>query len=285
MDEIIKTQQIFEKILANTLGIDKVGAPLMALDNTGINDRLVGPEKPVSFMSDDKGYQIIQSLAKWNRMKLGDIGSVPGEGIYTDMRTLRPSEKIDNLHSVYVDQWDWEKVISKRDRNKEFLIRTAMSIYECLYRTEKIIAGDNMNPYKLTPVRASVLRRMHKRASWKTRENRMAKEFGAIFIYAIHHDRAADYDDWSLNGDILVWYEPLKCVMKLSSMGIRVDAKTMEAQLMAKGEWDNRGLLYHSMVLNNQLPMTIGGGIGQSRVAMYINRLKDVHEAQPTIYK
>ena len=281
----------FERELSKALKLYRVSAPLFVDPASGLNDNLNGVERPVAFDIANSGrtMEIVHSLAKWKRLALKHYGFEPGTGLYTDMNAIRRDEVLDNLHSIYVDQWDWERVIEARDRTPE----TLRTIVERIYATIKSVEWLFCNrfpefkpalPNEITFISSEELLQRYPGLSVKERENAFAKEKGAIFITQIggklsngekHDGRAPDYDDWSLNGDILVWFEPLECAVELSSMGIRVDAASLRAQLKIAGNEDRAELPFHRALLNDELPLTIGGGIGQSRLCLVL--LKKVH--------
>lgn len=300
----------FQQNLAAELMLRRVTAPLFVLSGTGINDDLNGIERPVSFPVKDLGdrkAEVVQSLAKWKRMVLADYGIDNGYGIYTDMNAIRPDEELDNLHSIYVDQWDWEKVMHSDARNLDFLKKTVRKIYEVIKRTEFIVNEhypliQPLLPEEITFIHAEDLYGMYPGKDPKEREHLITKEHRAVFIIGIgyplpdglpHDGRAPDYDDWStetspgyrgLNGDILIWNPVLDCAFELSSMGIRVDPAAMERQLVMRGEEGRRELLFHRRLLDGEFPQTIGGGIGQSRLCMYFLRKAHIGEVQSSIW-
>jgi len=300
----------FQVKLARELNLNRVSAPLMALSKTGVNDRLTGVEKPISFHVKDLNEQaeIVQSLAKWKRLALADYGFRHGEALYTDMNAIRPDEQLDNLHSIYVDQWDWEIVINEDERNLEFLRSIVQKIYKTIMEKEKEVCGKYKQlpgpflPEKITFIHSEELQDRFPNLSPMERENAICKEKKAVFIIGIgaalkngkpHDGRAADYDDWStetgegrkgLNGDILVWYPLLNCAFELSSMGIRVDKKSLLRQLEIKGETDKTNLYFHKRLLQGDLPLSIGGGIGQSRLCMLYLRKAHIGEVQASIW-
>ena len=303
-------KDLFERGLASALNLTRVSAPVMLPSGTGINDHQSGVEKPVRFRirSIDQDAEIVQSLAKWKRLALAAYGFGHGEGLYTDMNAIRPDEEPDNLHSVYVDQWDWERVLSPKERNLEFLHAVVRLIYAVIRDTEQAVCARFPRlqaaclPAEITFIHAEELEGRYPHLSPRERENAICEEVGATFITGIgaplsdgrpHDDRAADYDDWvtetmpghrGLNGDILVWYPVLGCAMELSSMGIRVDGNSLLRQLEAKGELHKRSLYYHRRLLNGELPLTIGGGLGQSRLCMLFLRRAHVGEVQAGIW-
>lgn len=303
-------KDFFELNLATELNLSRVTAPLFVKGGTGINDDLNGVERPVSFrIRDMTGVraEIVQSLAKWKRMVLGDLGIKPGYGIYTDMNALRPDETLDNTHSIYVDQWDWERVITPAERNVEFLKKVVRKIYSILKRTEHFVferypAIRPELPEEITFIHSEELRLRYPKLTPKQREHRLLKECGAAFIIGIggelgdgtiHDGRAPDYDDWStptpdgrkgLNGDIFVWNPVLKMAFELSSMGIRVDKEALLRQLKIRGCMERKTLFWHQKLLNDEMPLSIGGGIGQSRLCMYFLRKAHVGEIQASLW-
>ena len=278
----------FEKELAKELDLMRVSAPLFVEPGTGLNDNLSGYEKPVSFEvnENNRELEIVQSLAKWKRYALKKYNI---DGLYTDMNAIRRFEDLDNLHSLYVDQWDWERRLDPKERNVSTLKRTVKKIYKAFNKTYKVLTKQypelsNDLPKDITFITTKELETRYPNLNRKERENAICKQYGAVFLMQIganlkdgkpHDSRAADYDDWKLNGDILLWYEPLQIAFELSSMGIRVNSDSLVKQLKAKGEMGKLSLAYHQMVINEQLPLSIGGGIGQSRLCMYL--LKKVH--------
>lgn len=290
----------FEKELANKLNLIRVSAPLFVKSETGLNDNLNGVEKPVSFnvRKYDMNVEIVQSLAKWKRMALKTYGFKIGEGLYTDMNAIRPDEILDSIHSIYVDQWDWEKVISKEERCEEYLKKTVITIYEVFKETEKRI--NNLYPifrYKLPEkikfITTQELEDMYPTKTPKERENMICEKYKAVFLMKIgkrlksgkpHDGRAPDYDDWELNGDILFFNPILQKAFELSSMGIRVDAKALKKQLEIANALDRSELPYHKMLLEEKLPLTIGGGIGQSRICMFFLEKRHIGEVQASIW-
>lgn len=300
----------FERRLAEALNLTRVSAPVFVPCGTGINDHLSGVERPVRFRIGAIGCEaeIVQSLAKWKRMALAMYGFAPGEGLYTDMNAIRPDETPDNLHSVYVDQWDWERVITPEQRNLGFLQEVVQAIYGVIRRTEQEVCARYPTlqapylPPTITFVHAEELAERYPHLSPREREEAICREHGAVFLIGIgaalangapHDARAADYDDWytetapgrrGLNGDILVWYPVLDTAVELSSMGIRVDAESLRAQLAIKGEHDKADLYYHRNVLAGEFPLTIGGGIGQSRLCLLFLRRAHVGEVQSSIW-
>ena len=286
----------FQQELSSALRLRRVTAPLFVESGHGLNDDLTGVEKPVSFFVPalNRHCEIVHSLAKWKRMKLWRIAAQPGYGIYTDMNAIRTFETPDDIHSLYVDQWDWEKVLTASERTREYLHATVRDIYKVLRNVEYVVCErcPEIQPYlpaEITFITSEELLQRYPALSPKERENAICKEFGAVFIEGIgaplsngqpHDDRAADYDDWSLNGDILIWYPILGKAIELSSMGIRVDAQSLQEQLTKAGHTDWSNLDYHRLVLNNTLPLTIGGGIGQSRLCMVLLHKRHIGEVQ-----
>lgn len=298
---IKKIKDFFQQELAYGLSLRRVSAPLFVAPETGLNDNLNGVERTVGFTVkdlDEKPVEIVQSLAKWKRMALGKYEIEPGHGLYTDMNAIRRDEELDNLHSIYVDQWDWEKVITKEQRTEEYLKETVTSLYTALKNL-----GDYVNriykglrtelPNEIFFITTQELEDMYPDKTPKEREDAIAEEKRAVFIMKIggllksgqkHDGRAPDYDDWELNGDIILWNDILQQAFEISSMGIRVDETAMEKQLREAGAEDRRELSFHKMILGKQLPYTIGGGIGQSRLCMYFLRKAHIGEVQVSIW-
>ena len=300
----------FSKGLQKELNIIPVSGPLVVLDGTGINDDLNSIERPVKFpikSLNDKNAVVVHSLAKWKRIRLKELEIERGEGIITDMRALRPDEDYSPIHSIYVDQWDWEKVIVPQDRQLDYLFSTVKSIYEVIIQTEQNVEAKYPQlkavlPEQITFISSEDLLQKYPTFTSKERENAICKEFGAVFIYGIggelsngelHDARAADYDDWStensagfrgLNGDILVWNPVLESAFELSSMGIRVDKEALTKQLEIRDFSDRKNLLFHSMLLDDQLTESIGGGIGQSRMCMFMLKSRHIGEVQASIW-
>lgn len=293
-------KQSFQRELATALNLKRATAPLFVDPASGLNDNLNGVERPVSF--DIKGVdtvaEVVQSLAKWKRMALMRYGFAPGEGIYTDMNAIRRDEDLDNLHSVYTDQWDWEKVITREQRNIETLKNTVRAIVAAVsYTNDAIKAKFPQLSCRIERdvffVTAQEIEDMYPELSPKERENKIVREHGTVFVMQIgkllrsgtrHDGRAPDYDDWELNGDILVWNDVIDCAFELSSMGIRVDAESLDRQLSELGADDRRSLTYHRMLLADELPLTIGGGIGQSRLCMLILQKAHIGEVQVSVW-
>lgn len=290
----------FERKLADALGLTRVSAPLFVLPETGLNDDLNGVERPVQFDVLDlrKDVQIIQSLAKWKRYALHKYGMGNGSGLYTDMNAIRRDEELDNLHSVYVDQWDWERVIHKYDRNRELLEAVVNKIIGALVATQNELIDffPKIKPvltadYKF--ITSQELEDMYPELEPFERENAITKKYGTVFLMQIggklksgkpHDGRSPDYDDWSLNGDILVWNPVLERVFEISSMGVRVDSETLDKQLTFANCDNRRELTYHKMVLSGELPQTVGGGIGQSRICMLLLQKAHIGEVQASVW-
>lgn len=297
---IKKIKDFFEQTLAEKLCLTRVSAPLFVEPNTGINDNLNGIERPVSFdlLEAKKDVQIVHSLAKWKRYSLHRYKFECGQGLYTDMNAIRRDEELDNLHSIYVDQWDWEKIISKNDRNTKTLKEIVGKIYEVFKSTEEFVCRDLIHEEEFLPkeiffVTTQELEDMYPDKTPKEREDIIAKEKGAVFIMQIggmlksgekHDGRSPDYDDWNLNGDIIFYYPLLERAFEVSSMGIRVDENSLDKQLTISGCDDRRELPFHKMLLNGELPYTIGGGIGQSRICMYLLRKAHIGEVQASVW-
>lgn len=297
---IKKVKDFFERDLAHQLNLTRVSAPLFVRSDSGLNDTLNGVERPVSF--DIKDYdgdvEIVQSLAKWKRQALAVYGFEPGEGLYTDMNAIRRDEDTDNIHSIFVDQWDWEKIITAEERNEETLKSAVRAIYRSLKNTEDYVAQEYDFIGKVLPediffVTTQELEDMYPDLSSKERENAIARDKGAVFIMQIggklrsgkiHDGRAPDYDDWSLNGDIIVYYPVIDMALELSSMGIRVDAAALKRQLDERGCPERAELPFQKALLNNELPLTMGGGIGQSRMCIFLLGKAHVGEVQASIW-
>jgi len=298
---IKKVKDYFERELAAELKLTRVSAPLFVRPETGLNDNLNGTERPVAFDIKDIGYttaEIVHSLAKWKRMALKKYGVKSGEGIYTDMNAIRRDEELDNLHSIYVDQWDWEKIIEKENRNIDFLKDTVRRIFKVFRKTQAFICGEYPRLGKYLPediffITTQELEDMYPALSPKEREDRIAEEKKAVFIMQIgnelksgikHDGRAPDYDDWTLNGDIIFWYPVLGRAFEVSSMGIRVDEDALAEQLRLSGCEERRKLPFHKDVLEVRLPYSIGGGIGQSRICMFFLGKAHVGEVQASVW-
>lgn len=296
---IKKVKDFFERDLAIELNLTRVSAPLFVDRESGLNDNLSGKERPVTFdVFSGKNFEIVHSLAKWKRYALKMYGFESGEGLYTDMNAIRRDEDTDNIHSIFVDQWDWEKIISKEDRTEKYLKKTVKLIYSALRHTEYYISREynflgTQLPEKITFITSSELEEKYPDKSRKEREYLAVKEYGAIFLMQIggklkdgapHDGRAPDYDDWTLNGDIIVYYPVLDIALELSSMGIRVDEEAMEKQLKESGCEDRRSLPFHKALLAGELPYTIGGGIGQSRMCLFFLRKAHIGEVQSSYW-
>ncbi len=297
---IKKVKDFFERDLAIQLNLTRVSAPLFVDRNSGMNDTLSGVERPVGF--DIKGMnfevEIVQSLAKWKRWALGHYGFKPGEGLYTDMNAIRRDEDTDNLHSVFVDQWDWERIIKKEERNVETLKSMVRRVYRSIRHTERYVAedyafSDCILPEEITFITAQELEDLYPDCTPKEREYKIAKAKGAVFVMQIggvlnsgvpHDGRAPDYDDWTLNGDIIVYYPVLDIAMELSSMGIRVDEEALLRQLEIRGCTERAELPFQKALLAGELPYTVGGGIGQSRMCMFFLRKAHVGEVQASAW-
>lgn len=303
-------KDFFELSLASELRLRRVTAPLFVLRGTGINDDLNGIERPVAFPIkdiNDSVAEVVHSLAKWKRMMLADYNIEMGYGLYTDMNAIRPDEELDNIHSLYVDQWDWERVMSKGQRNLDFLKKIVRGIYDTMKRTEYTVYENfsHINPIlpeEITFIHTEELLAQYPNLSPRERENKAAEKYGAIFIIGIggdlgnntiHDGRAPDYDDWStpsqngfkgLNGDIVVWNPVLKSSFELSSMGIRVDKDALLRQLSIANAENRKNLYFHKRLLNDELPLSIGGGIGQSRLCMFYLRKAHIGEIQASIW-
>ena len=307
---IKSVKDMFQDNLSAQLALLRVTAPMVILSGMGLNDDLNGVERPVSFPIKDLGEQraeVVHSLAKWKRVKLAQMNILPGRGIYTDMNALRPDEELDNIHSIYVDQWDWERVITREQRNLNYLKMTVRRIYEAIKVTENKLYVEfpqiePMLPEEVFFIHAEDLLQMYPDMTSKERENAIVKEHKAVFVIGIggklsngesHDNRAADYDDWTtlneegyhgLNGDLLLWNPVLESAFEISSMGIRVDEEALRKQLELRGETHKSELMYHKLLLEGKLPYTIGGGIGQSRLCMFLLRKAHIGEIQSSIW-
>ena len=297
---IKKVKDFFERDLAIQLNLTRVSAPLFVDRASGLNDNLNGVERPVGFdIKDEEGdFEIVQSLAKWKRLALKQYGFAPGEGLYTDMNAIRRDEDTDNMHSVFVDQWDWEKVITAENRNEQTLRRAVKQIYASLRHTETYIAEDydfvgKFLPEEITFITSQELEDEYPALTPKEREYAAVKKYGAVFLMQIggklksgikHDGRAPDYDDWALNGDIIVYYPVLDIAFELSSMGIRVDPESLKKQLAEAGCPERAELPFHKALLNGELPLTMGGGIGQSRMCMFFLRKAHIGEVQSSCW-
>ena len=290
----------FERELSAHLELTRVSAPLFVRPESGLNDDLNGVERPVGFDVPDAGcdVQVVQSLAKWKRFALGRYGLKPGKGLYADMNAIRRDEVLDNLHSVYVDQWDWEKIITREQRNEATLRDTVRKIMSALLCTQHTLIETfpSLTPFipdDITFISSQQLEDEYPELTPKQREDAAAKKYGAVFISQIggalksgkkHDGRAPDYDDWALNGDIIIWYPVLDRSVELSSMGIRVDAESLRRQVRIAGCEDRLGLPFHKALLEDRLPLTMGGGIGQSRICMVMLGKAHVGEVQSSIW-
>ena len=290
----------FEEHLCDALNLRRVSAPLFVKRGSGLNDDLSGVERPVSFdiLQSGEVVEVVHSLAKWKRMALGKYGFDTHTGLYTDMNAIRRDEVCDNIHSLYVDQWDWEKVILDSDRTVEFLQDTVRRIYAAILLTADFVERrhpelDNYLPREIKFITTQELLDKYPTLSSKERENAIAKEYGAVFLMQIggrlsngekHDGRAPDYDDWSLNGDLLVYNRVLDSALELSSMGIRVDKETLLSQLTAENKLDRLKLPFHKALINDELPLTIGGGIGQSRLCMQILQKAHIGEVHASVW-
>ncbi len=303
-------KDFFQMNLASELRLRRVTAPLFVKKGTGINDDLNGIERPVSFPMKDLNEQIaeiVQSLAKWKRLALAELDIHPGFGIYTDMNAIRPDEELTNMHSLYVDQWDWERAITAEQRNIDFLKYVVKKIYASLVRTEFLVSENFLDiepelPENITFIHTEDLAAEYPDLTPFERENEVAKKYGAVFVIGIggelptgeiHDGRAPDYDDWNtktteghrgLNGDIIVWNNILKRSFEISSMGIRVDKNSLMEQLKIRGAEERMDLMWHKKLLEGELPLSIGGGIGQSRLCMYFLRKAHIGEIQSSIW-
>ena len=300
--EAIKTiKDFFQQALSEQLTLLRVTAPLFVTPESGLNDNLNGIERPVDFdikEQDGRTAEIVQSLAKWKRYALKKYGFHPGEGLYTDMNAIRRDEVADNVHSIFVDQWDWEKIILKEQRNLDTLKETVRKVYKAIKKTEKYMAIrydyiEEILPKDIFFITSEELAEMYPGYTTKEREDKIAKLKGAVFILGIGHEltsgephdgRAPDYDDWNLNGDIIVWYPVLNRSLELSSMGIRVDKEALLNQLKISGCEDRAKLPFQKSVINGELPFTVGGGIGQSRLCMFYLRKAHIGEVQCSIW-
>lgn len=303
-------KDFFQVNLSTALRLRRVTAPLFVLRGLGINDDLNGVERPVTFPIKDMGEQtaeVVHSLAKWKRLMLGEYGIKPGYGLYTDMNAIRGDEELDNIHSLYVDQWDWERTITAADRNLTFLKKIVRCIYAAIRRTEYLVQEtypqiEAFLPEEIHFIHSEELRQMYPDKTPKEREDAICKKYGAVFIIGIggklgdgkiHDGRAPDYDDWStpnedgfcgLNGDIMIWYPILNRGLELSSMGIRVDKEALKRQLEITGKQDRENLYFHKKLLGDDMPLSIGGGIGQSRLCMTLLHKAHVGEIQASIW-
>ena len=303
-------KDMFQDNLSAQLALLRVTAPMVVLSGTGLNDDLNGVERPVAFPikdMDEARAEVVHSLAKWKRIKLAQMNVSPGRGIYTDMNALRPDEELDNIHSIYVDQWDWEKVIDRDQRSLAYLKKVVRRIYEAIKVTENKLYVEfpqiePMLPEDIFFIHSEQLLQQYPNMTPKERENAIVKKHKAVFIIGIggelsdgsvHDGRAADYDDWTtrnedgydgLNGDLLLWNPVLESAFEVSSMGIRVDESALKKQLKMRAEEWKSDLMYHRMLLGGELPYTIGGGIGQSRLCMFLLRKAHIGEIQSSIW-
>ena len=307
---IVAIKDFFQLSLSTELNLTRVTAPLFVKKGTGLNDDLNGVERPVSFPvkdMNDEQLEIVHSLAKWKRVKVTDMNLDRGFGIYTDMNAIRADEELDNIHSIYVDQWDWEMAISDDDRTISYLKEVVRKIYRCLKRTEFFLYDrypvlEPILPEEVTFLYADDLQKMYPALSPKERENIVAEKYGAVFVIGIggklpddtiHDGRAPDYDDWitetgdghrGLNGDLIVWNSVLGSAFEISSMGIRVNADSLKLQLAERGCTEREKLYFHSRLLSGNLTQTMGGGIGQSRLCMFLLRKAHIGEVQVSIW-
>lgn len=301
VEAIKELKDFFEHRLSESLNLTRVSAPLFVKSDSGLNDDLNGIEEPVSFKvkdDDNANAEIVHSLAKWKRMALSEYGFKVGEGLYTDMNAIRPEEELDNTHSIYVDQWDWEKIIKKEDRTEETLVETVEKLYEVFKDTEHHVCSicpqiTKLLPDEITFITSQELEDMYPNLSSDERENAIVKEKKAVFIMKIghklnsgkpHDGRAPDYDDWNLNGDIVFWNPVLNKALELSSMGIRVDEEALCEQLKLSDSLERLEYKYHKMLSEGKLPYTIGGGIGQSRICMFFLQKAHIGEVQSSIW-
>ena len=298
---IKQVKDFFQRELAAELNLKRVSALLFVSPESGLNDNLNGVERPVSFgvkEQDDKPFEIVHSLAKWKRLALKRYNFNVGEGLYTDMNAIRRDEDTDNIHSIFVDQWDWEKIIPEDERNEQTLRDTVKAVYEALRVTEKYVANkydyvECFLPEEITFITTQELVDLYPGMSAKEREYEIVKKYGAVFLMQIgdilsngekHDGRAPDYDDWKLNGDILVYYPVLDIALELSSMGIRVNAESLAEQLKKAGCEERAKLPFQKALLEGKLPQTIGGGIGQSRICMFFLRKAHIGEIQVSVW-
>ena len=296
--KLLKTE--FEGELASALNLTRISAPLFVTRESGLNDNLNGVERPVAFdvKATGKTVEVVHSLAKWKRYALAKYGFAPYSGLYTDMNAIRRDEDMDNLHSIYVDQWDWEVVINREDRNLGYLKETVRKIYAALRATAAKLkaaypALSPSLPSDIVFVSSQQLEDEYPRLSPKQRERELVKRVGAAFVTGIgaplksgkkHDGRAPDYDDWSLNGDIILYYAPLDCAFEISSMGIRVDEKSLVEQLRAENCIERLSLDFHRALVEGRLPLTMGGGIGQSRLSMFLLNKLHIGEVQVSVW-
>ncbi len=293
-------KDFFERELAKALNLVRVSAPIMVTPQSGLNDNLNGVERPVSFdiLETGETAEIVQSLAKWKRLALRDYGFQPGEGLYTDMNAIRRDEETDNIHSIFVDQWDWERILGPNERNEAMLRSVVEKIYATLRATEEYVCAHYPHiipelPEHIAFVTTQELEDRYPDKTAKEREYLATKEHGAVFLMGIggalrsgkiHDGRAPDYDDWALNGDILLYYKPLDIALEVSSMGIRVNPEALKRQLAVRGCEERAKLPFQAALLRGELPQTIGGGIGQSRMCVYFLRKAHVGEVQASLW-
>lgn len=293
-------KQGFQEELASSLNLKRVSAPLFVTESSGLNDNLNGTERPVTFDIPDANErgEVVHSLAKWKRLALKEYGFYVGYGLYTDMNAIRRDEELDNIHSIYVDQWDWEKIITKEERTLEYLKTTAQTIVNAIYHTHQRLKHafpelTTSISKDMKAVTTQELEDMYPTLTPKERENAFLKEHKTALIMQIgdklrsgkpHDGRAPDYDDWALNADIMFYNEVLECAFEISSMGIRVDEKSLERQLKERGCENRKNLPFHKMLLAGELPLTIGGGIGQSRLCMLMIGSAHIGEVQSSIW-
>lgn len=291
----------FQKEFGKEMHLERISAPLFVTQSSGLNDNLNGVERPVQFdiaAIPGETVEVVHSLAKWKRMALKEYGFEPGEGLYTNMNAIRRDEELDNLHSCYVDQWDWEKIITKEERTVETLESTVRTIFKIIKHMQhevwyKYPEAVRHLPKDITFITTQELEDRYPDKTPKERENLITREYGCVFLMKIgdklksgepHDGRAPDYDDWSLNGDILFWFDNLNCALEISSMGIRVDETSLHQQLEKAGCLDRERFPYHQMILNGELPYTIGGGIGQSRLCMLLLDRAHIGEVQASLW-
>ena len=299
-NEAIKyIKDLFEATLARALQLTRVSAPMFVYPESGLNDNLSGSERPVNFSVPAAGgrVEVVHSLAKWKRQALKQYGFNPGEGLYTDMNAIRRDDVLDNTHSIYVDQWDWEKIITPAERSVNTLIEIVSLIYNAFKHVEELVckkyAWAPTLPENITFITTGELAKAYPNLSPDEREKAICKAHGAVFLMQIgdkignepsHGDRAPDYDDWALNGDIIFYYPLLDCAFEVSSMGVRVDAKTLREQVKKAGCEERLALPFHQAVLNDELPLTVGGGLGQSRICMFLLNKAHIGEVQAAIW-
>lgn len=291
----------FQHEFGKEMSLSRISAPLFVTQSSGLNDNLNGTEKPVDFTMQglpNEHLEVVHSLAKWKRHALGHYGFQAGEGLYTNMNAIRKDEELDNLHSAYVDQWDWEKVITKEQRTDQTLEQTVRTIFKVIKHMEhevwyKYPEAVNHLPDEVTFITSQELLERYPDLSPRERENAITKEFGCVFVKQIgdqlsdgqkHDGRAPDYDDWQLNGDLLFWYPLLNCALEISSMGIRVDEESLQSQLEKEKASERLSLPFHQAILNQELPYTIGGGIGQSRLCMLLLKKAHIGEVQASLW-